>query len=47
MESERAPKRPKRDRFGGRYFEDEDLDDDFDEELLTGWADDSKRDDDA
>lgn len=47
MDSERAPKRPKRERSGGRYFEDEDLDDDADEELLTGWADDSKREDDV
>jgi hypothetical protein len=46
MDPERAPKRPKRERSGGRYLE-EDLDDDADEELLTGWADDSKHDDDA
>ena len=50
MESERAPKRPKRERLGGRFFagdvEDFD-DDDLDEELLTGRADDSKREDDA
>jgi hypothetical protein len=50
MESERAPKRPKRERLGGRFFagdvEDFD-DDDLDEELLTGQADESKREDEA
>jgi cold-inducible RNA-binding protein len=46
LESERAPRRPKRERFGGRFsiVDEDDLgEDDLGEDLLTRWVDDSKR----